>query len=250
MIAVSDDIRGIRAITALRSGLLAVTVSVPDPFGGPMVGKLLTVDPRQPFDRNQQVISERNLFEFPFAVAEEPGGTLLVKDQGQQRIIRVDPAAPFSANQTLVASGLPFGSQYDLTVESAASALWSSNADGLLRVDLQTGTFAPVPLTFGCPYGVTMEGSNILFSTSCAQAAQAGIYRLTPAGVRTRMVWSGSSFPAALAVDFTGNIIVGGINGSLWRLHPTTGVLTQIIAPYVGFGLGGYTNSIAVLPPK
>src|SRR5206468_1423951 len=115
--------------------------------------------------------------------------------------------------------------------EQTDTAIVVGNSGGnqsLVRVNPVTGAQTDVPNSKGCPNGMAVEADgNVVFAGSSG-CGEGGIFRITPAGVRTQ-VTSGGNLPTpyGIAVDTTGGLIVVdpsafGRPGGVVRVDPTT----------------------------
>jgi len=155
-------------------------------------------------------------FSWPTSVAAEPNGSLLVVENGLQRLMRIDRAG----RTTEIGSGLikPYA-----VVRSSAGAILVTDGSDLKRVDA-TGTrlVATLPAEIG-PITVATNGDVYL-------ATAARIYRLPHGAAKPELLpATGVSGPHGITVARDGAVLVSDTgHNRIVRVDPKTGALTTL----------------------
>jgi streptogramin lyase len=157
-------------------------------------------------------------FAWPTSIALEPGGSLLVVENGLHRLVRVDPA---TGKVTVVASGMakPYA-----VARARSGAIFVTDADALKRID---GTRTPATVTRAAndvgPIAFGPTG-DLWFTTSSA------VYRLPRGGHAAEQIATGLDGPHGIVVAVDGAVLVSDTgNGRIRRIDPNTGAVTTLM---------------------
>ena len=211
-------------------------------------GAVIEVDPSQPANNNQTVITSGQLLEEAYGIALAADGKLYIADSeccggGVGGVIRVDPALPAASNQTVVSSGQNFVRPMGLALTTdgkiyVADYVCCGGKGGVILVDPgQPATSNQVVIAnaqnLQAPYALIVgaDGKLYVVDRLCC-GLTGGVVRVDPsqpAAVNQTLISSGQNFqaPFGIALAADGTLYVAdmkcctGEQGGVIRVNPT-----------------------------
>ena len=194
---------------------------------------------------------------YPFDVAVDAGGNLLVTDYSNGAVRKVDPSGTIStlASGIIGPSGIAVGPDGTVYVSSRAQAGHSS----VVKVG-STGGTTPIAGGLNNPEGLAVDAAGNVY---VADTNQARVFRIDPAGTMTtfagngQFVFSGDGGPATaaslnephgLAIDGVGNVYISDYGHQRVRRVDPTGTISTVAGNgTTGFGGDGGPATAASL---